>query len=221
MHNLNKDDFERTLQIAEYARQSGENRRQYEFKIFISYVTLLILGIYEGHHIEIPSGDHEALYRWGVLVLLFVVHFVYIAWTISLSVANQNDGVRRNFYLQKSEYISKCLLKKFGDPLSRKLESDYPEFLPNEKIKIVPRFYQVERHIDQLWINYAATFQAALPTIIFILLLFNFSEKLETKCWHVAVVIMGIILLLIVLNCLHCLCQYLKKDKTKEGNKPA
>lgn len=35
-----KDDFEQTLKTAEFAAQRGENRRQYEFKIFISYVTL-------------------------------------------------------------------------------------------------------------------------------------------------------------------------------------
>ena len=120
MSNRSKDDFERALQIAEFARQSGENRRQYEFKIFISYVTLLILAIYEGHHIE-------DLNKWVVLVLLLVVHFVYIAWTISLSVANQNDGARRNYYLQRAEYISDHFLKNLGHPLSQKLHSDYPK----------------------------------------------------------------------------------------------
>ena len=53
-----KDDFDRTLQIAEFAAQRLENRRQFEFKIFISYVTLLVLAIYEGHHIKVPDDGY-------------------------------------------------------------------------------------------------------------------------------------------------------------------
>ena len=33
-----KDDFLHVMQIAEFAAQRSEDRRQYEFKIFISYV---------------------------------------------------------------------------------------------------------------------------------------------------------------------------------------
>ena len=165
MSTPSKDDFERTFQIAEYARQSGENRRQYEFKIFISYVTLLILTIHESHHIE-------DLNKCFVLGLLLVVYIFYIAWTISLSVANQNDGARRNFYLQRAEYISDSFLEKFGHPLSQKLPSDYPKLgESHEQITKVPRFYEFWKYKNQLWINYAATFQVVLPTILFFLLI--------------------------------------------------
>lgn len=74
MNHPSKDDFQQTLEIAEFASQRLENRRQFEFKIFISYVTLLVLAIYEGHHIEIPN-DNRALYGTCVFVLLFVMHF--------------------------------------------------------------------------------------------------------------------------------------------------
>ena len=50
MSHPSKDDFERTLHIADFAAQRLENRRQFEFKIFISYVTLLVLGIYKRHY---------------------------------------------------------------------------------------------------------------------------------------------------------------------------
>ena len=213
MRNLNKDDFERALQIAEFARQSGENRRQYEFKIFISYVTLLILGIYEGHHIEIPDGEYEILYGLCVLVLLSAMHFFYITWTISLSVANQNDGARRDFYLQKSECISRSFLMEFGDPLSQKLDNDYSKLCSNKKINIVPKFYEVWEHRNQLWINYAAAFQGALPTIAFSLLVFNFSQKLWTGREFLVVVISAIVLPFI----LPFLCQLIRsKHKNKK-----
>ena len=208
MSNLSKDDFERAFQITEYARQSGENRRQYEFKVFISYVTMLILAIYEGHHI-IPSDEIDSFYGISILFLLSMMHFFYLAWTISLSVANNNDGTRRNFYLDEAECISRSLLEKSGYPLSRKLESDY-QCCPNEKIIRVPRFYEVGNHIDQLWINYAAALQAAIPTILFSLLVFNLFKS-YTGWWLVAVV--GISLLPIVM----CFAlRFQKKDKHNE-----
>ena len=208
MRNLNKDDFEQALQIAEFARQSSENRRQYEFKIFISYVTLLILGIYEGHHIEIPDGEYKILYGLCVLGLLSVMHFFYIAWTISLSVANKNDGAWRDFYLQKSEYISHRLLMEFGDPLSQKLENEYRQSCQNHKVKIVPKFYEVFKHRDQIWTNYAAAFQVVLPTIIYLLLVFNFSKELCTGWCQGVIVILAIVLPSILL----CLCRSEKSD---------
>lgn len=43
MSNL-KDDFERMMQLAEYGASRHNDRRQIEFRIFISYVTLLLLA---------------------------------------------------------------------------------------------------------------------------------------------------------------------------------
>ena len=39
------NDFEKYMQIAEFAQKNQHDRRQHEYKIFISYVTLLALGI--------------------------------------------------------------------------------------------------------------------------------------------------------------------------------
>ena len=204
MRNLNKDDFEQTFQIAEFARQSGENRRQYEFKIFISYVTLLILGIYEGHHIEIPNDAYKELSGFFIVALLSVIHFFYIAWTFSLSVANQNDGARRDFYLQKSEYISRRLLMEFGDPLSQKLDNEYSKLCSNKKINIVPKFYEVWEHKNQLWINYAAAFQVVLPTIIFFLLVLNLSNELCTGWRRAAVLLMPLLTFILIIAISTC-----------------
>ena len=218
MRNLNKDDFEQAFQIAEFARQSGENRRQYEFKIFISYVTLLLLGIYEGHHIEVSNDRYKELYGLLIVALLSVMHFFYIAWTISLSVANQNDGARRDFYLQKSECISHRLLMEFGDPLSQKLDNDYSKLCSNKKINIVPKFYEVWEHKNQLWINYAAALQGALPTIAFSLLIFNFSQKLWTEWEFLAVVISAIVLPFILPFPCQCVNALLKRIKGNVGS---
>ena len=195
MSHPSKDDFEQTLQIADFAAQRLENRRQYEFKIFISYVTLLVLAIYEGHHIEVPNG----WYGLGVFVLLFVMHLFYISWTISMSVAMRNDSGRKNFYMQKAEYISDSLLKKFGDPLCRELKSKYPRLCPNDnKVKIVPKGLAPLIHLDQIWSNWATAFQVVLPTIIFSLLVFNLSKELWTESWRFVVLFIPLLLIIVV-----------------------
>lgn len=179
-----KDDFEQTLQISEFAAQRGEDRRQYEFKIFISYVTLLVLAIYK-HDLLKPSAGEVI---WLVFGLCFI-HAFYMSWTISLSVANRNDSNRRNFYLQKSEYISRCLLQKFGDPLCRKMNNKYGLLNRKEnEIEKVPNVFQAFKHGDQIFINYAATFQVVLPTTILVLLVYLLSRKLCAVC-HIGTVI--------------------------------
>ena len=194
MSRPSKDNFEQALQIAEFASQRGEDRRQYEFKIFISYVTLLVLAIYEGHHIE-DFSNNDALCGLFVLGLLFVMYFSYILWTISLSVANQNDSNRRNFYLQKSEYISVSLLKQFDDPLCRKMKSEYCHLCPDEnKIEKVPNVVQAFKYGNHILINYAATFQVVLPTILFFLLVLNLSNELWTGWCRAAVILIPFLL---------------------------
>ena len=210
MSRPSKDNFEQTLQIAEFASQRLENRRQYEFKIFISYVTLLVLAIYEGHHIELSNNG--VLYGLCVLWLLFVIHFFYILWTISLSVANGNDSNRRNFYLQKSEYISVSLLKQFDDPLCRETKSEYCRLCPHEnKIKKVPNVFQAFKYGDQIWINYAATFQVVLPTILFFLLVLNLSNELWTGWCRAVVILIPVLLFLLIMAIL----TYRRKTEAK------
>lgn len=190
-----KDDFEQTLKIAEFAAQRLENRRQFEFKIFISYVTLLVLAIYEGHHIEVPNG----WYGLCVFVLLFVMHLFYISWTISMSVAMRNDSGRKNFYLGKAEYISDSLLKKFDDPLCRELKNEYPRICPDDnKVKRVPNGLAPLKHLDQIWDNWATPFQVVLPTIIFSLLVFNLSKELCTKPWNLVVLVIPLLFMLMI-----------------------
>ena len=211
-----KDDFERTLEIADFAAQRLENRRQYEFKIFISYVTLLVLAIYK-HDLLKPSPG-ECI---GLVCGLGVIHIFYILWTISLSVANRNDSDRRNFYLKKAQDISDFLLKSVGDPLCRKMESDYDSEKP-KKIKIVPDVLRAFMHGDQLWINYAATFQFVLPTIILFLLVHILSKNLCTELHRVFVMFIPFLpfFLIAIPTCCRKCCRK-KGAKRNEGDKTA
>lgn len=118
---------------------------------------------------------------------------------MSLSVAMQNDSGRKNFYLQKAEYISVRLLKKLGDPICRELKTEYCLLCPDEnKVKRVPKGLATFKHLDQIWSNWATTFQVLLPTIIFSLLVFNLSQELCTGCWRLVVLLIPLLFMLII-----------------------
>ncbi len=182
MPNPNKDDFERTLQIAEFAVQRLENRRQYEFKVFISYTTLLILVIYKHEILTLGEiglisafSKNENLRGVGIVFIIIglsVIHASYISWTIRLSVANGNDVHIRSFYMDKAMHICEDSLKKLGNPLCRTMESEY-EFMDTEaKIREVPKPFGAFKYWKHLWHNYAATFQTILPFLLFVLLVY-------------------------------------------------
>ena len=56
MNNSNRDDFERMVQLAEFGAKRHDERRQVEFRVFIAYMTLLVLAFYRIDKIEILNG---------------------------------------------------------------------------------------------------------------------------------------------------------------------
>lgn len=128
MNNSNREDFERMVQLAEFGARRHDERRQIEFRVFISYNTLLVLIFY---YLEKIAGlntpwwanilgnlfgskpllaDSSAL--WGLVIGLLLIHFFYLLWQIRLSRALVNDAWRRNFYLKKAECILQHLWKQ-------------------------------------------------------------------------------------------------------------
>ena len=105
MNNTNKDDFERMVQLAEFGAKRHDERRQVEFRVFISYNTLLVLVFY---HLKKIEDLNEP--GW-VTAGLVVIHITYLLWQIRLSIALVNDANRRNFYLKKAECILDHLRK--------------------------------------------------------------------------------------------------------------
>ena len=133
-----KDRFERVIQIAKFGAQRLENRRQYEFKIFISYVTLLALAIYKADKIDCSLF---------VLVLLLFIHILYISWLIRVSVANRNDGYRRDFYLKKAEDILYSPYNRIYNEYDRDSNPEKPI------IKRVPKIWQLWKGGDEILNN--------------------------------------------------------------------
>ena len=105
MSNL-KDDFERMLQLAEFGAKRHDERRQIEFRVFIAYVTLLVLAFS-----QIDKVAELNFNKFILLILLIVVHFSYVSWLSRMSRAQANEASRRNFYLKKVECILHHLWK--------------------------------------------------------------------------------------------------------------
>ena len=106
--NNNISNFDRMLAIAEFAEKSHIDRRQIEFRITISYITLLVLALYQ---VTKPSTNGtDFVFSWKIIIiacfLLLVTHVCYCWWQRTFHVASNNDVRRRDFYLKKSELIA-------------------------------------------------------------------------------------------------------------------
>lgn len=221
MNNL-KDDFERMMRLAEYGASRHNDRRQIEFRIFISYVTLLVLGFYQIDKFEdLVKGSPE--FVWGIAVLLGIMHSVYLLWEIRLSIANENDASRRNFYLKQAECLSHHLREKprqpfypsyqreityrFSDKVdieSRCLKEEkiYESELFKESeppIVLVPRPWEVHKYWWQLLSDWSRPFQTWIPTGLLLLLIVRIVDKsgIDASKWYLLIPI-GISLILLV-----------------------
>ena len=104
----NKTNFDNMLAIAKVAEQGHHNRRQLEFKIMISYMTLLALAIYHVIKPTEQNGTSLDVPWWLVLIAcagLLVILCFYSRWQYILHIASVNDVRRRDFYLKKAELL--------------------------------------------------------------------------------------------------------------------
>ena len=106
--NEQKRNFENMMRLAEYAADQHKERRSTIFRIFISYMTLLVVisGVivrYWGYT-ALEKGD--GLF-WGLVGgFLVSVFIIYWRWLIIFYHASDNDVRRRSFYLIKAQVIS-------------------------------------------------------------------------------------------------------------------
>ena len=194
--NPNKDDFDRMMQLAEFGARRHDERRQVEFRIFIAYMTLLVLAFY-----RIDKISDLGLNPLMPSILLVVVHLSYILWELRISRSQVNDALRRNFYLKKAE----CILHHFRE------KPNYP-FLPREDvsvtidlgrktdeeskctengkifeselfemyeppIELVSPMPHVWKHLGQIGKDWSRPFQVFIPTVILFLLIFALWQK--------------------------------------------
>lgn len=187
------DSFQGMLNIAEFAAKRHDDRRTVEFRIFISYMTPLILALY--YVIKLDPDLLADISWWiiggGALVYLIFVHLVYVFWQIGIAVAMANDAWRRNFYLTKSE----CLLHHLSKDSENTFSSDdtvievnfgcektewtekklFEERMP--KIILVPDFWQLYKHRDQICKDWSRMLVVLVPTMLVVFLVLTLLFK--------------------------------------------
>ena len=101
------DDFYRMLALADLGARWHSDRRQVAFRIFISYMTLLVLALYQVIKL---LGEEQVVIPWWVILAvnvgIFFTHHVYCKWQGAIRKALINDVRRRDFFLQKAEHIT-------------------------------------------------------------------------------------------------------------------
>ena len=110
--------FENMLELAEFGANRHNERRQVLFRIFISYMTLLV--VISGLILKHWNDDvlENSVFTIGVSIFLFLLGLCYTLWLRTFSKASDHDVRRRDFYLAKAQVIcyhmSKCLSQHYS-----------------------------------------------------------------------------------------------------------
>ena len=121
-NNSDEEIFDRMLCMADFGANRHDDRRTVEFRVFISYMTPLILAVYYAFKLEctVVQPVSWRIIIVGAFLYFLFIHLIYVLWQIGIAVAMANDAWRRNFYLKKAE----CILHHLST------ESDKPFFSP-------------------------------------------------------------------------------------------
>lgn len=110
--------FENMMRLAEYAAEQHKERRNTIFRIFISYMTLLviIIGLIMKYwNYAVLEKDNLVFIAILFLGLLLPILIWYWRWLIVFYRAADNDVRRRSFYLQKAQVISYYMSKGLSE----------------------------------------------------------------------------------------------------------
>ena len=179
------DNFERLMALAEFGANRHNERRQIEFRIFISYTTLLALILYyvltKGESLWSPND-------WLPAVPLLIVHWIYYLWQRSLGVAMENDTKRRNFFLAKAECLAhyfierprcekfkpcnKMVKLKFGGNTEISEKELFKAVSPPDMLLLPFSWKRALEHWDKTWIDWSRRLQCTIPTVMLVTLFF-------------------------------------------------
>lgn len=168
-----KDKFDAMLTLAEFGANRMERRRTIEFQIFISYTTLVVLGIY-----VIIKNQNEVtnVFKNDSVIFLFLalaaINFIYIMWQVGLCRAMENDNVRRNFYVDKAQQLIGIVPNE--DIRGEKKES---------KIVINRNYLDQFRDFHLIFTHWPRLLLLGIPTILHVILLFTVYEVTNCSIW--------------------------------------
>ena len=189
------DNFERLLSLAEFGAKRHEERRQVEFRIFITYLTFLAVIFYhftkkEGLVRDLITGfglpvssSSDPINPWVLIIALWLIHVVYFFWQTTIGIANENDTSRRNFFLARAECIAQYFIenpyrKTFRPSYEKKVqvkrdgrekEKRETEFFAEQRPQIILPPYPIGKMIEyspKFWKEWFRGSQFAIPTIM-------------------------------------------------------
>lgn len=159
MNDRNK--FNMMLDLAEYSAKRMETRRSVEFRMFISYMTLLIIVFYR---FPTFSFDNISGIEKGILIACAIgVHIFYFTLQVGIACAMKNDATKRNNYSKIAESLS-------GSPMKYQPMCEQNN---NDKIVIINKWHKFlcPTNISLLYESYSAMFLVGIPTLSFIILM--------------------------------------------------
>ena len=193
-----EDNFQRMLNLAEFGVKRMEERRAFEFRIFISYITLLVLALYQLIKQQNPihdffkpiiQKDSISLELWEgfiLYVLALCIHIIYVMWQVGIGIAMDNDAYRRNFYLKKAEDFS-------GHP------PQYENFNPDNKIKPITKYRQQFKYLWIICKDWSRMLLVTIPTLLFIIVAHLFIKKTHSECaWLSGINVLMFLVLMVV-----------------------
>ncbi len=217
------DNFERLLALAEFGAKRHEDRRQVEFRVSISYITLLALAFYhfnKGVQLFGLFSNNWGIKHWWLILAFIFVHWFYCFWQKGLCIAMENDANRRNFFLAKAECLADYFIHhpnatKFNPDIDKKVKV----YFCKDKVSEVTLFEKTcppditilhspwknfFKCWDIIWRDWSRLFHFAIPTIMIFTL---FCLKL-TFWWAGFVFSLPFLLLPFI-----GLCQFIFKKK--------
>lgn len=184
-----KDKFDAMLALAEFGANRMERRGSIEFQIFISYTTLIVIGLYviitKNTDVVGVLKNISAMLLCTTLVL---INIIYIIWQVGLGRAMQNDAVRRNYYVKKAQDLTDRSPPE--NPRGKRLENS-----------IIVNGHYLHQFCDlHLIVNHWSRFLLiGIPTLLHAILLYEVS-KLTNYSTHVFVISILIPISLIVVG---------------------
>lgn len=218
-----KDSFQRMLALAEFGVKRMEERRAVEFRVFISYITLLVLALYQlvkqqnPIHVFIKlilPKDSIGLELWegiALYILALSIHTIYVMWQVGVGIAMDNDAYRRNFYLKKAECLSGSIL-------------EYEDFDSRNKIKLIAKYRQQFKYLWIICKDWSRMLLVTIPTLLFIIVVHLFIEKTHLECMWISGVNIFIFFVIMIASAIQGYirdkCKYKKSSEASyEGGK--
>lgn len=201
-----KDQFEAMLALAEFGAERMERRRTTEFQIFISYTTLIALGLYVIiTKLDVIISKNNILgtifmnngAMW-VCITLVLINFIYIIWQVAVGRAMENDASRRNFYVNISQEL-------IGHSPNEKKRGKGFENMIIVNGHYLHQFYDL--HL--IWKDWSRLLLIGIPTLLHTILLYEVFNLTNYPIYYFVVLILFPVILIVV-GIIMEICRYIK-----------